>query len=50
MNYQFGTVEYSESARGTLPESLFGRLAELAEYVDGDAIDETVDRCPSKVQ
>jgi len=30
--------------------TLFGRLAELAEYVDGDAIHETVDRCPSKVQ
>jgi hypothetical protein len=30
--------------------TLFGRLAELAEYIDGDAIDEPVDRCPSKVQ
>jgi hypothetical protein len=33
-----------------LATSLFGRLAELAEYVDGDTIHETVDRCPSKVQ
>jgi hypothetical protein len=31
-------------------DSLFGKLAELAEYVDGDAIYETVDRCPRKVQ
>jgi len=30
--------------------TLFGRLAELAEYIDGDAIDEAVDRCPSTVQ
>ena len=33
-----------------LLRTLFDRLAELAEYVDGDAIYETVDRCPSKVQ
>jgi hypothetical protein len=33
-----------------LAVTLFGRLAELAEYVDGDAIHETVDRCPSKIQ
>ena len=33
-----------------LRTSLFGRLAELAKYIDGDAIDESVDRCPSKVQ
>ena len=32
------------------PTALFGRLAELAEYVDSDAIDEAVNRCPSKVQ
>jgi hypothetical protein len=30
--------------------SLFDKLAQLAEYVDGDAIYETVDRCPRKVQ
>nr|WP_143415331.1 hypothetical protein [Halorubrum sp. SD612] len=30
--------------------SLFGRLAELAEYIDSDTVHETVDRCPSKVQ
>ena len=34
----------------TEQKTLFGRLAELAEYIDGDAIDESVDRCPSKVQ
>jgi len=33
-----------------LAGSLFGRLAELAGYVDGDAIGKPVDRCPSKVQ
>ncbi|GAB7011052.1 hypothetical protein JCM31271_29950 [Halorubrum trueperi] len=30
--------------------TLFGRLAELAEYIDSDAIHETVDRCPTKIQ
>ena len=39
------------SIAGTSLEwTLFGRLAELAKYIDGDAIDESVDRCPSKVQ
>jgi hypothetical protein len=32
---------------GVLDASLFGNLAE---HVDGDTIDEAVDRCPSKVQ
>jgi len=39
-----------ESVVSVLVKTLFGRLAELAEYIDGDAIDEPVDRCPSKVQ
>ena len=30
--------------------ALFGRLAELAEYIDSDTVHETVDRCPRKVQ
>ncbi len=34
----------------SLDSSLFGRLAELAEYIDSDTVHETVDRCPSKVQ
>ena len=33
-----------------LDVTLFGRLAELAEYIDGNRIDETVDRCPSTVE
>ena len=38
------------SPRTFLRRTLFGRLAELAEYVDGDTVHETVDRCPSKVE
>ena len=34
----------------SLAGTLFGRLAELAEYVDADTVHETVDRCPSKVE
>jgi hypothetical protein len=30
--------------------ALFGRLAELAEYIDSDTVHETVDRCPTKIQ
>nr|WP_299267610.1 hypothetical protein [Halorientalis sp.] len=36
--------------RDAVDDTLFGRLAELAEYIDSDAIHETVDRCPTKIQ
>jgi len=54
---QSDIVERTDCSKATVSRSLdslettlFGRLAELAEYIDGDAIYETVDRCPSKVQ